>query len=244
MKNYHIADRPTPLPASQAFLKSLMHDRGPTDTNDQKRLERQMGLSYRSGVGQLSHAMVCCRPDLSYAVMKLAQASICPSKAHFDGVRHVLKYMYQTRMEGLHYWRTQPQQDLPTGPLPTVLSNKGDLLPQGRPSHAALDAHGFSDEDWAACPLTRRSMTGVCIKLAGSVIAYKTALQRTIATSSAELEFMAAYDLGKMCLCIRSVLWDLNVLLEAATHIHEDNDACTSMANAQKTSPRTRHMDI
>jgi hypothetical protein len=31
---------------------------------------------------------------------------------------------------------------------------------------------------------------------------------------------------------------------EVATLLYEDNDACTAMANAQKPTPRTHHMDI
>jgi hypothetical protein len=55
---------------------------------------------------------------------------------------------------------------------------------------------------------------------------------------------MAAYDTGKMILFIRSVLWDLGILQEAATILYEDNDPFTAMGNAQKPTPRTCHMDI
>jgi hypothetical protein len=55
---------------------------------------------------------------------------------------------------------------------------------------------------------------------------------------------MSAYFTGKMILFVRSVLWDLGIPQEAATLLYEDNDACTAMANAQKPTPRTRHMDI
>jgi hypothetical protein len=47
-----------------------------------------------------------------------------------------------------------------------------------------------------------------------------------------------------MILLICSILWDLGVPQQAATVIYEDNDACTAMANAQKPTTRTRHMDI
>ena len=47
-----------------------------------------------------------------------------------------------------------------------------------------------------------------------------------------------------MLLYIRSVMYDLGVPQDAATIMYEDNDACTAMANAQKPTPRTRHMDI
>jgi hypothetical protein len=55
---------------------------------------------------------------------------------------------------------------------------------------------------------------------------------------------MAAYDTGKMILFVRSILWDLNIPQEAATLLYEDNDGCTAMGNAQKSTPRTRHIDI
>ena len=55
---------------------------------------------------------------------------------------------------------------------------------------------------------------------------------------------MAACDVGRMCLFIRSILWDLDVPQEAATVAYEDNDGCTSMGNAQKPTARTRHIDI
>jgi hypothetical protein len=55
---------------------------------------------------------------------------------------------------------------------------------------------------------------------------------------------MAAYDTGKMILFVRSVLWDLDIPQEAVTILYEDNDACTAMGNAQKSTSCTRHIDI
>ncbi len=65
-----------------------------------------------------------------------------------------------------------------------------------------------------------------------------------MALSSTEAEFMAACDVGRMCLFIWSILWDLDIPQEAATVAYEDNDGCTSMGNAQEPTPRTRHIDI
>ena len=129
-------------------------------------------------------------------------------------------------------------------PLPPIVSSSVDLLMNGRPTHNITDVHGYVDSDWATCPRTRRSLTGVCLRLAGGTIAYKTKLQPTIAQSSTEAEFMGASDYGKILLYVRSVLWDLGVPQHAASVLYEDNDACTAMAMAQKPTPRTRHMDI
>jgi hypothetical protein len=55
---------------------------------------------------------------------------------------------------------------------------------------------------------------------------------------------MAACNVGQMCLFVCSILWDLDIPQEVATVAYEDNDGCTSMGNAQKPTPRTRHIDI
>ena len=203
-----------------------------------------MGFSYRSGIGQLVYVMVCCRPDLLFATVKLSQHNTCPGKVHYDGVQHALKYLHQTRSEGLYYWQTTPHSELVSVLLSTILSMEHDLLCTNRQHHDPLYTHSMSDADWASCLRTRRSFTGSLIKLAGAAVAYKTQLQATILTSSTELEFMAAYKLGKALLYICSLLWDLNIPQEAASLIYEYNDACTDMANAQKPTSRTRHMDI
>ena len=39
-------------------------------------------------------------------------------------------------------------------------------------------------------------------------------------------------------------MWDLGIPQQAASILYEDNDAATAMANAQKPTTRTRHMDI
>jgi hypothetical protein len=113
--------------------------------------------------------------------------------------------------------------DLPEGPLPPDHSNKQDLLLDNRPEHEA---------------------SVLLVRIAGGTVAYKTQFQPTIAGSSTEAEYMSAYFTGKMILFVRSVLWDLGVPQEAATILYDDNDVCTAMANAQKPTPRTRHMDI
>jgi hypothetical protein len=82
------------------------------------------------------------------------------------------------------------------------------------------------------------------VNIAGGAIGYKTKLQPTVAGSSTEAEFMAAYDAGKMVLFLRSIMYDLGIPQQAASIIFEDNDGATAMANAQKPTTRTRHMDI
>ena len=237
-------DRPTPLPSDPAWMKKFNSATGDPDAKAQERLAKTMEISYRSGVGELIWAMTTCRPDIAYVGVKLSQANACPHEHHFHGVKHALKYLYSTKEDGLYYWRTAPWDEFPEGPLPKINSNKHDLLMEERPEYDAHVLHAYADSDWASCVKTRRSFGGSCIRLAGGTIAYKAKFHPTVAGSSTEAEFMAAYDTGKMILFVRRILWDLGIPQEAATVLYEDNDACTAMGNAQKPTPRTRHIDI
>jgi hypothetical protein len=236
--------RSTPFPSDATWHKSFNAAIGNPDPKHQTKLAKAMQIGYRSGVGELIWAMTTCRPDLAFSSVKLSQSNSCPHELHYHGLKHALKYLYNSKDDGLYFWRTAPRMELPEGPLPAIKSNRQDIFLDGRPQFDASIVHAYADSDWATCVKTRRSFGGSCIRLAGGTIAYKCKFQPTVAGSSTEAEFMAAYDTGKMILFIRSVLWDLHVPQEAATVLFEDNDGCTAMGNAQKPTPRTRHIDI
>ncbi len=80
MKLYLILDRPTPLPTTPQFMKALQTEEGDPNPVVQWTLKKKMGFSYRSGIGQLVYAMVCCRPDPSFATVKLSQHNTCPDR--------------------------------------------------------------------------------------------------------------------------------------------------------------------
>ena len=92
-----------------------------------------MGFNYRGAIGELIYAMVICRPDLSYGVVRGSQANTCPTEIHNNGVKHMLKYLYNTRSDGMYFWRSTPNKLLPKGTLPTINSNAHDLMADGRP---------------------------------------------------------------------------------------------------------------
>jgi hypothetical protein len=239
--------RPLPRPATESFIRAFDKATGDPDKEVQANLEKEFKFAYRSGIGEIIYAMVTARPDVSTSVVRCAQNSACPAKEHYHAVRHILKYLYLTRDDGIYYWRAKPLGSLPEHPLPTHHAAHHGTLPAHvtkRPSHAPLEPATSADSNWAACLKTRRSMTGINVKIAGGAIAYKTKLQPTVAGSSTEAEYMAGYDTGKLLLFLRSILYDLGIPQQAASVIYEDNDGCTAMANAQKPTPRTRHMDI
>jgi len=167
-----------------------------------------MSLNYRRAIGELIYALLMCRPDLSYTVIRSAQNSAAPHEIHYHGVRHILKYLYLTRDDGIYFWRLEPNKDLPAVDLPKIKGTVADLLMGGHPSPGPYDLHGFVESNGAACLKPCRSVTGGGVRLAGGTVGYKTKLQPTIAQSSTKVEFMGDPDFSKLILFICSVMWN------------------------------------
>jgi hypothetical protein len=217
---------------------------GNPDPNVLSKLAKAMQITHCCGAGELIWAMTTTQPDLAFASIKLSQANSAPNEHHYHGLKHALKYLYSMRDDGIYFWMATPCQAFPKGPLSTINSNRQDLILNNQPKHDANTLHAYIDLAWATCGKTRHSFGDAVICIAGGTIAYKSKFQPTVAGSSTEAKFMAAFDTGKMILFVCNVLWDLGIPQEAATILYKDNYACTAMRNGKKPTPRTRHMDI
>ena len=205
-------DRPTPLHVDRKdWLKGFNSITCSNDPKDIAKLAATHQIKYRCGVGELIWPMTTCRPDLAFTSVKLSQSNTAPAEIHFQGLKHTIRYLYTTRNNGIYFWCTSPCPELPDTAVPTISSNHKDLLLDDRPDHDAFIAIAYGDSDWATCVKTRRSFSGICIQLAGGTIAYKTKFQPTFPLFTTEAEFMAACDVGRMSLFVRSILWDLNI---------------------------------
>ena len=155
MKTFEITDdRPTPLPTSDNFIKRLLSAVGEPDVKVQAALAKKMGFGFRQGIGELIYAMVTCRTDIAFVVVRLVQSSGCPSEIHYHTFRHCLKYLRKTKADGIHFWRTHPREDLEDAPLPIICSNAADLENVTYPQHDVDQLFGYVDSDFATCPLT------------------------------------------------------------------------------------------
>ncbi|CAJ2665883.1 unnamed protein product [Trifolium pratense] len=120
--------------------------------------------SFRRLLGKLIY-LTNIRPDLCFAVHKLSQYITAPHQCHYDAALHILKYVKGCPGKSIFFSST---------------------------SNIKLTA--FSDSDWAACPETRKSVTGFCIFLGSSLISWKSKKQATISRSSSEAEYRALTD--------------------------------------------------
>jgi hypothetical protein len=94
---------------------------------------------YRRLIGRLLY-LTHSRPEIAYAVRKLSQFLSAPTNEHMLARLHVLKYIKGCPGQGLF-----------------------------SAANSSLKLKGFSDSDWAACPDTRRSTTGLCFFLGSSL---------------------------------------------------------------------------
>ena len=233
------------MKADSAYLHKL-ETATPLSDTERKALEAQLGFTYRQGIGEILYALVTCRPDISFATIKLSQYSVSPSAIHYEALKDVYRYLKATQDEGIYYWRQQPRMDLPVGP-PPVRRHDGNYEESEVATRQENDIRALIaavDSDHAGDTAHQKSVTGIAITIAGGVVLYKTSYQQVIAHSSAEAEFVAACDAGKYILYLRSLLEEIGLAQEDATVLYEDNQGALLMANAQRPTKRTKHMDI
>ena len=99
------------------YQRELENAKPLTDV-DQAKLEKELGFTYRQGVGEILYALVTCRPDVSFATIKLSQFSAKPAAMHFDALKDIFRYLKATKDDGIYYWRSMPRMDLSIGKLP------------------------------------------------------------------------------------------------------------------------------
>jgi dUTP pyrophosphatase len=218
----------------------------PSTPTELKHLEKEYNFTYRQGVGELIYAMVTCRPDISYATIKLSQYSTKPSSIHFEALKQIYLYITATKNEGIHYWRIQPRQDLP------IIKQCDIKIDETYDESTKITRHVIEprtmnaavDSDFAGDQSHRRSVTGISLQLAGATVLYKTKFQDVVAQSSTEAEFIAAAEAAKFILYVRSIMDEIGIPQQYATTLYEDNRGAMHMANSQQPTKRTRHMDI
>ncbi|XP_070017744.1 uncharacterized mitochondrial protein AtMg00810-like [Nicotiana sylvestris] len=88
----------------------------------------------------------------------------------------------------------------------------------------------FFDADWAACPNTRKSVTGYFVKLGSFLISLKSKKQSTISKSSAEAEYRSLASTVAEITWIISLLKELGVDHNSLVPIYSDSKSALAIA--------------
>ncbi|KAG8480749.1 hypothetical protein CXB51_025125 [Gossypium anomalum] len=150
-------------------------------------IEYMSHVPYSSAVGSLMYAMVCSRPDLSYAVNAVSRYMANSDKEHWKAVQWILRYLRGTTDVCLQFGRTK------------------------------YGVIGYVDADFAGDLDRRRSDTGYVFTIGGCAISWKATLQTTVALSTTEAEYMAITEACKEAIGLKGLFSELNEDLQIST---------------------------
>ena len=106
-----------------------------------------------------------------------------------------------------------------------------------------LDVEVFADSDWAGCRLTRKSTTGIGLRILGTVILFASRTQESIALSSGEAELYAVGSATAEGLFVCNFLMEVQLAMKVMLTVFTDSTAGKSLASRFGTSKKTRHID-
>ncbi|KAE8716977.1 cytochrome P450 71A9-like [Hibiscus syriacus] len=178
--------------------------------------EEMMEMSrvpYASAVGSLMFSMICTRPDIAQAVGVVSRYMANPGKEHWNTMKRILRYIKGTSNVALCY-------------------GGSNLL-----------INGYVDSNYAGDLDKSKSTTGYVFKVAGGAVSWVSKLQSVVATSTTEVEYVAATQASK------EAIW-LKMLLEGLGHNQEyvslfcDSQSVLHLARNPVFHSRTKHIRV
>nr|GEY78324.1 reverse transcriptase, RNA-dependent DNA polymerase [Tanacetum cinerariifolium] len=112
------------------------------------------------------------------------------------------------------------------------------------PVQPHLQITGFLDADWAACLMTRRSLTGYCIFLGHSLVSWKTNKQPMVSRSSTEAEYRAMAVTTCEILWLIFLLKNLHIPVKLPITLFYDNKSARQLAANPCFHERSKHLDM
>jgi hypothetical protein len=169
---------------------------------------------FQSIIGSLLYLALGTRPDIEFAVIHMSQFSANPSEKHIQQALYIIRYVASTLDAKITY--------------------------DGKSKEGFI---AYADADWAGDPINRKSVTSYVVKLAGSVVSWKSRKQKTLAHSSTEAEYMALSDASRQISWIQNLYKEIGFKIES-TILCGDNQGAIFIGSNPTTEKRTKHIDI
>ncbi|WVZ58300.1 hypothetical protein U9M48_008583 [Paspalum notatum var. saurae] len=170
------------LPVSPGTI--LSKTQCPSTTDEQKRMSE---IPYASAIGSIMYAMICTRPDVSFALSVTNRYQSCLGEDHWITVKNILKYLRRTKDAFL------------------VFGGEEELVVKGY-----TDAGFQTDKD------DSRSQAGFVFYLNGGAVSWKSSKQDTVVDSATEVEYIVASEAVKETVWIRKFVSELGVVPSAS----------------------------
>lgn len=173
---------------------------------------------YAKLLGELQFLTNSTRPDIGYAVNKLAAYTANPCLQHVGALKRLLRYLKGTKSLGIKY-TAKPQNELQNSNL----------------------FFGYADAAYANTD-DYKSISGYVFIVGGGAITWRSKKQTTIALSSTEAEYVALAEAGREACWLRNIYQELGYPQEFPNIIKGDNEGSISMAKNPQFHKRSKHI--
>src|SRR5258707_4592507 len=171
--------------------------------------------AYTQLLGELQYVANAMRPDITYAVNRLASYTANPDLKHQTALKHVLCYLSGTKDYGITY------KNIPN--LEFMFLSYTDAA--------------FADRE------DKKSTSGYVIITAGSAITWKSGKQGLTVQSTTEAEYIALWEGGQEASWLRNLYQELGYPQRMPTTIYCDNTSAVAIAKNPLYHKRTKHID-
>jgi len=190
---------------------------------------------FQQQIGSLIYLTIFTRPDLVYSINYLARFMANPSLEHYNYLDNIFSYLVKTKNLGL---------DL--------------TLESKQSSRDPINLVGVSDSDWGGDLDSRKSTIGNIFLLETSnkksiAISWISKLQKVVAISSAEAEYMSLKEATKESLYLQNIIKELFInnnslkdylIFSKLNTIKTDSLSAIELAKNPVYHARTKHVDI
>jgi hypothetical protein len=172
--------------------------------------------SYAKVLGEPQFLANATRPDIAFAMNRLAVYTANPSLQHVGALKRILKYLAGTQNHGITYSKIQ---------------SSGNLF------------HGYADAVYANVD-DCKSTSGYVYIMAGGAITWRLKKQMTVTLSSTEAEYIALSEAGRKACWLRNLFKELGFPQLAPTLLEGDNDGSIAMARNPQFHKWAKHIEI
>ncbi len=209
-----------------AYIESILHEAGylnarirstPWDNHlkeDASKLPPEEIVMFRRTLGQLAYLANATRPDITWAVARLASGIQEPTRGQWERVKRLLRYLSGTKGLGLKFI----------------------------PCKELLKLETFVDSSFAVDSKKGRSVTGFIVYLNGGPVLWKSHLQSTVADSPNAAEYIALYESAVASMGLHNLVKESGMILEETCKIYEDNDGSRRLAMSGMGQKKARHL--
>ncbi|KAK8600391.1 hypothetical protein V6N12_050245 [Hibiscus sabdariffa] len=177
--------------------------------------ERMSQIPYALAIGSIMYAMICTRPDLSYALSMTSRYQANPGEGHWIVVKNILKYLRRTKDVFLVYGGEEQ-----------------------------LSIKGYTDASFQTDKDDSRSQPRFVFCLNGGAVSWKSLKQDTVADSTTEAEYIAASEAAKEAVWIKKFVTELGVVpsISDAMELYCDNNGAIAQAKEPRSHQRSKHI--